>query len=205
MEIHVAGERVSVPVAREVVLESASESKGREVKLELALTWSMPEPPDIADDAVAPASVESAGTVEIAPCGRDEPKEPAHVVVQDRQFEVEPLRVARGWVRRESLFDRLGDAAAGGVVVVCAPAGSGKTVLLRSWVEAAGLRDRVGWVSVERGERDAQRFWLSVIDALAAAVAGGGAGRSGAELPRRGGRRAAAGGARVARASRPCW
>ena len=43
MEIHVAGERVSVPVAREVVLESASESKGREVKLELALSWSMPE------------------------------------------------------------------------------------------------------------------------------------------------------------------
>lgn len=43
-------------------------------------------------------------------------------------------------------------------------------MLLRSWVEAAGLQDRVGWVSVERGERDAQRFWLSVIDALADAV-----------------------------------
>jgi hypothetical protein len=52
MEIHVAGERVSVPVARELVLESASESKGREVKLELALTWSVPEARrDIADDA----------------------------------------------------------------------------------------------------------------------------------------------------------
>jgi hypothetical protein len=55
MEIHVAGERVSVPVAREVVLESASESKGREVKLELALTWSVPEAcRDIADDAERP-------------------------------------------------------------------------------------------------------------------------------------------------------
>jgi len=43
MEIHVDGERVSVPLAREIVLESASESNGREVKLELALTWSMPE------------------------------------------------------------------------------------------------------------------------------------------------------------------
>jgi LuxR family maltose regulon positive regulatory protein len=92
------------------------------------------------------------------------------VAVQDRQFEAEPLRVGRGWVRREPLFDRLGDATAGGVVLVCAPAGSGKTVLLRSWVQATGLRDRVGWVSVERGERDAQRFWLSVIDALALAV-----------------------------------
>ena len=54
MEIHVDGERVSVPVARELVLESASESKGREVKLELALTWSLPEADrDIADDAGA--------------------------------------------------------------------------------------------------------------------------------------------------------
>ena len=126
------------------------------------------------------------------------------MAVQDRQFEAEPLRVARGWVRRESLFDRLGDPAAGGVVLVCAPAGSGKTVLLRSWVEAAGLRDRVGWVSVERGEKDAQRFWLSVIDALAAAVPGRGAGGPGAELPRRGGGRAAAGGPRHRSRSPPC-
>lgn len=44
MELHLAGERVSVPVAREVVLESASESKGREVTLELSLSWSVPEP-----------------------------------------------------------------------------------------------------------------------------------------------------------------
>ena len=43
-------------------------------------------------------------------------------------------------------------------------------MLLRSWIQAAGLEDQVGWVSVERGERDAQRFWLSVIDALADAV-----------------------------------
>lgn len=53
MEIHVEGERVSVPLAREIVLESASESKGREVKLELALTWSMPETGgEIGGDAV---------------------------------------------------------------------------------------------------------------------------------------------------------
>lgn len=45
-------------------------------------------------------------------------------------------------------------------------------MLLRSWVESAGLADRVAWVSVERGERDAQRFWLSVVDALEAAARG---------------------------------
>jgi LuxR family transcriptional regulator, maltose regulon positive regulatory protein len=46
--------------------------------------------------------------------------------------------------------------------------------LLRSWVEAEGLDDRVAWVSVGRRERDAQRFWLSVVDQLVAAVGEGG-------------------------------
>jgi LuxR family transcriptional regulator, maltose regulon positive regulatory protein len=44
--------------------------------------------------------------------------------------------------------------------------GSGKTMLLRSWISAAGLAERTAWVSVERDEQDPQRFWLSVLDAL---------------------------------------
>jgi hypothetical protein len=43
IELHFAGERVSVTMAREVVLESASESKGGEVRLALAVSWSVPE------------------------------------------------------------------------------------------------------------------------------------------------------------------
>ena len=78
-----------------------------------------------------------------------------------------------GLVPRRALFERLSAARPGGVVLVCAPAGSGKSVLLRSWVDAAGLGERVAWVSVERGERDAQRFWLSLIDASAGVVDGG--------------------------------
>ena len=77
---------------------------------------------------------------------------------------------AQRLVRRDALFERLSEPEGGGVVLVCAPAGSGKTVLLRSWIDSAGLENQVGWVSVERGERDAQRFWLSAIDALADAV-----------------------------------
>jgi LuxR family maltose regulon positive regulatory protein len=56
------------------------------------------------------------------------------------------------------------------VTLVSAPAGSGKTVLLRSWLDEAGSRDRAAWISVERGEQDAQRFWLSVIEQLRDAV-----------------------------------
>ncbi len=73
-------------------------------------------------------------------------------------------------VQRDALFERLSGTPPGGVVLVCGPAGSGKTVLVRSWIEAEGLR--VAWVSVERGERDAQHFWLAVIEELATAADG---------------------------------
>src|SRR5215469_2888378 len=69
-----------------------------------------------------------------------------------------------GLVGRWGLFERLGRA--GRVTVVSAPAGSGKTVLLRSWIGAAGLAGRAGWVAVQRQERDPRRFWVSVADAL---------------------------------------
>ena len=62
--------------------------------------------------------------------------------------------------------------AAGRVTDVSAPAGSGKTLLLRSWIDESGLADRVAWVTVQREERDAQRFWLSVVDALRDTAAG---------------------------------
>jgi len=54
------------------------------------------------------------------------------------------------------------DAAAGRVTVVSAPPGSGKTVLLRSWIDEAGLSGRTAWVPVGRGKRDPQQFWLLV-------------------------------------------
>ena len=76
----------------------------------------------------------------------------------------------RGVVSRTALFDRLSSAGPGCVSLVCAPAGSGKSVLIRSWAEAEGRGDHLAWVSIERGERDGQRFWLSVINALADVV-----------------------------------
>jgi LuxR family transcriptional regulator, maltose regulon positive regulatory protein len=70
----------------------------------------------------------------------------------------------RGVVARPELFERL--EASARVTVVSAPAGSGKTILLRSWFGAAGRSDRAAWVQVGHEERDSQRFWLSVADAL---------------------------------------
>ena len=52
------------------------------------------------------------------------------------------------------------------MTVVSAPAGSGKTVLLRSWIDQAGVADRAAWVPVGPDERDPQRFWASALGAL---------------------------------------
>jgi LuxR family transcriptional regulator, maltose regulon positive regulatory protein len=72
--------------------------------------------------------------------------------------------VSGGIVCRTGLFQRLDRAAR--VVEVAAPAGSGKTVLLRSWIGEAGLSDRTAWVTARPEERDPQWFWISVADAL---------------------------------------
>jgi LuxR family transcriptional regulator, maltose regulon positive regulatory protein len=58
------------------------------------------------------------------------------------------------------------------VTVVSAPPGSGKTVLLRSWISRAGVAGRAAWVPAGRGERDPQRFWLSVLAGLRQTAAG---------------------------------
>src|SRR5262245_46187529 len=79
-------------------------------------------------------------------------------------------RGAGGVVARPRLFGRL--TAQARVSVVSAPPGSGKTVLLRSWISWAGVAGSAAWVSAGRGERDPQRFWLSVLAALRQTAAG---------------------------------
>ncbi len=75
-------------------------------------------------------------------------------------------------VPRPALLERLGGPAR--VTVVSAAAGSGKTVLLRSWLSQPGLAGQAAWVSAGRGERDPQRFWVSVTAALRQTSAGTG-------------------------------
>src|SRR6185437_15447558 len=77
---------------------------------------------------------------------------------------------AGGIVSRPRLFARLGTSAR--VTVVSASPGSGKTVLLRSWAGQAGTAGSAAWVTVRRGERDPQQFWLSVLGALLQTVPG---------------------------------
>ena len=77
---------------------------------------------------------------------------------------------AEGIVSRPRLFERLGASAR--VTVISAPAGSGKTVLLRSWISQAGATGSAAWMTVRRGEQDPQQFWLSVLSALRQTASG---------------------------------
>jgi len=73
-------------------------------------------------------------------------------------------------VSRCALFARLTEAER--VVHIPAPAGSGKTVLMRSWIAEAGLARHAAWVPVDRDVRDPRGFWISVADALRGTAAG---------------------------------
>ena len=75
-----------------------------------------------------------------------------------------------GVVSRCALFGRLAEAER--VVQISAPAGSGKTVLMRSWIAEAGLARHAAWVPVDSEERDPRGFWISVADALRGTAAG---------------------------------
>ena len=74
--------------------------------------------------------------------------------------------VAGGLLNREDLLERLDWAATKRVTVISAAPGSGKTSLLRAWAHRSTIDRRVAFVSVEREQQDAQRFWSVVLDAI---------------------------------------
>jgi len=69
-------------------------------------------------------------------------------------------------VDRGELLAALDRAAAAKVTVISAPAGSGKTSLLRAWADRPGQPHRLVVVQVQRDQQDAQQFWLALLDAV---------------------------------------
>jgi LuxR family maltose regulon positive regulatory protein len=65
-----------------------------------------------------------------------------------------------GFVARPRLLRTL----SGGLVLVCAPAGFGKTALLADWLRSD--RRPVAWLSLDAGDNDPVRFWRHVVAAL---------------------------------------
>ena len=84
---------------------------------------------------------------------------------------VRPPRLHTALVARERLLAQLDAGLAGKLTLVSAPAGCGKTTLVRQWLGAPGDRPRlppVAWVSLDPGDNDPVRFWRYVITAYQA-------------------------------------
>jgi LuxR family maltose regulon positive regulatory protein len=69
-----------------------------------------------------------------------------------------------GFVPRPRLVQALNGGLARGRVLICAPAGFGKTSLLADWARRGGRP--VAWLGLDAGDNDPARFWRYVIAAL---------------------------------------
>lgn len=69
-----------------------------------------------------------------------------------------------GLVDRPRLTEPLAEGLGRGLVLVCAPAGSGKTVLLADWARRSQYP--AGWLSLDAGDNDPVRFWRHALGAL---------------------------------------
>ncbi|GIF53044.1 LuxR family maltose regulon positive regulatory protein [Asanoa ferruginea] len=75
-------------------------------------------------------------------------------------------RAAPRLIQRADLLASLTSAADAKVTLISAPAGSGKTSLLRAWADEPGQSRRLAVVQVRRDQHDAQQFWIAVLTAI---------------------------------------
>ena len=69
-----------------------------------------------------------------------------------------------GQVLRPRLTARLDEGLTRGLVLVCGPAGYGKTVLLADWARRGEFP--AAWLSLDAGDNDPARFWRHAVAAL---------------------------------------
>jgi LuxR family maltose regulon positive regulatory protein len=74
-------------------------------------------------------------------------------------------------IGRGDLLATLDRAVARKVTIISAPAGSGKTSLLRAWADRPGQLHPLAVMQVQRDQHDAQQFWLALLSAVRQACA----------------------------------
>jgi LuxR family transcriptional regulator, maltose regulon positive regulatory protein len=74
-------------------------------------------------------------------------------------------------IGRGDLLAALDRAVAKKVTIISAPAGSGKTSLLRTWADRLSQPHRLAVMQVQRDQHDAQQFWLALLSAVRQASA----------------------------------
>jgi LuxR family transcriptional regulator, maltose regulon positive regulatory protein len=77
-----------------------------------------------------------------------------------------PSPAAPRLIQRGELLASLDRATAAKVTLISAPAGSGKTSLLRAWADGPGQPYRLAVMQVRRDQQDSQQFWLAVLSAI---------------------------------------
>ncbi|MFN8535961.1 MAG: hypothetical protein U0232_00600 [Thermomicrobiales bacterium] len=86
-------------------------------------------------------------------------------------------RPRRALVLRSRLHERLDRGVEGGLTLVSAPPGFGKTTLLAEWLGAASASERsAAWLSLDQGDNQPGVFWTYLIAALRTVVPGIGTG-----------------------------
>ena len=91
-----------------------------------------------------------------------------------------PGRAEPGLIHRHDLMTALNRAAQKQVTIISAPAGTGKTSLLRAWADQTGQDRRIALMTVRPGQHDMQLFWLTMLAAVRAAAS---TDDGGAQLP----------------------
>jgi len=86
-------------------------------------------------------------------------------------------------IQRGKLVASLDRATEAKVTLISAPAGSGKTSLLRAWADGPGKPYRLAVVQVQRDQQDAQQFWVAVLGAIRRASGASGESRQPAATP----------------------
>jgi LuxR family maltose regulon positive regulatory protein len=70
------------------------------------------------------------------------------------------------WVPREDLVGYLTGCSSSRLVLVAAPAGSGKTIAVAQWAASTAESRPFAWVCLDRGDDDPARLWWHVVSAL---------------------------------------
>ena len=78
------------------------------------------------------------------------------------KFYIPPVRPSL--VQRDRLLERLNRGMEGKLILISAPAGSGKTTILSEWLRQTKFSS--SWLSLDEGDNDPIRFWTYFVAAL---------------------------------------
>ena len=113
-----------------------------------------------------PTSTSTQKTTPPDPSGRTGRRRPAATGMPLLSSKLAAPHMPGRVVARPRLFALLDTGVERPVTLLAAPAGSGKTMLLSSWMSAASLPGPVAWLSLDPGDNGPAQFWAYVVAAL---------------------------------------